>query len=200
MNRTIYLLVLLAIAGALWGDDALRNTRGFGERWDDLSFPVIGVNPTGPATSPGVDTVDGTWLFSGTADNVAALQVQGRHSQVKNTYLDPHIHVQNTTAATGTTRWRLEWECAGVNQKFTGAWASETTTVVLTNSTQTHQIFELPDINTSGAGDSYICKIRLSRLASSDAADNYTQDCRLLAFDCHFKQQSLGSVLPYGDQ
>lgn len=200
MQRLLYILALVAVSCALWGDDAFNATRGFGERWDDLSFPVIGVNPVGPSTAPSVDPLDGTWLFSGTADNVAAMQIQGRHSQVKNAVLDPHIHVQNTTAATGTTRWRLEWEAAGVGQSFSGVWSSQTVTITLANSTQTHQIFELPDISTTGKNDSYICKVRLSRLAASDAADNYAQDCRLLAFDCHFLQQSLGSVNQYGDQ
>jgi hypothetical protein len=192
--------------GMVWFDGA--KFRGYasgtwedlnGERYEDLQFPIAGVNPVGPSTAPSVDNEDGLWTFSGTADNVAALQVQMPHSWIKFTAIKPHAHILNSAAATGTIRLRLEYKIANVHDDFPAAWASETLTITVANSTATHQLFSFTDIDMTGKGHSAILKMRLSRLAASDAIDDYTSAVKLCGFDLHYLRKTLGSINSTGD-
>ena len=166
-----------------------------GLRWDDLRFPAQGINPAGSTAPPTVDNTDGTLIFAGNTDNIIAGIAQMPHRWEDGTEIRPHIHLQFKTAASGVnTRWKLEWDIASVNSNFGVTVGSDTITVANPNNNVKHAIASWASIDMAGFKDSCIIKWKVSRLASSDAADNDTNACNLLEFDIHYLAGSHGSV------
>jgi hypothetical protein len=170
--------------------------------WEDLQFPISGVNPAGPAAAPTQSTADGLWDFSGTTDNVAVFWVQMPHgwSQSLKT-LDPHIHWLNENTTVATAVFSLQWRYAAPFANFSGTWDGSSTIVLsTTNSTATHQISTFANITIANPKHSGMLQIQLSRLASSDSRDTHnTGAIRLLAYDLHYVRESNGSFAQYGD-
>ena len=169
--------------------------------WEDLQFPLSGVNPVGPATAPTQSTTDGLWDFSGSADNVAVFWVQMPHGwSLTQGKLDPHFHWLNENTTNASAVFRMEWAYAAPFAGFAGPYDGSSTVVINTGtSTATHWISEFTDFNVGTPKHSGILKIQLSRLASSDARDNHTAAIRMMAFDIHHVRESNGSFNEYGD-
>jgi hypothetical protein len=165
--------------------------------WEDLQFPVVGVNPVGPAAAPTLSTTTGLWTFSGTTDNVAVFTYQMPHGWKMETILDPHIHFGYPAGGVATSVWFLEWKAASVFGSFPATFASGTSVISVQTGATIHQLGELMDF-TPAVGHSAIIQVQLSRLASSDARDT-AGDIILYAFDMHYLRESFGSFNQYGD-
>jgi hypothetical protein len=165
--------------------------------WEDLQFPIVGVNPAGPAAAPTLSTTTGLWTFSGTTDNVAVFTFQMPHGWQKGTEIDPHIHFAYPAGGVATSVWFLEWKAASVFGTFPATYASGTSVISVQTGANVHQLGELIDF-TPAVGHSAIIQVQLSRLASSDARDT-AGDLVLYAFDAHYLRESNGSFLQYGD-
>lgn len=161
--------------------------------WEDLRFPVGGLNPIGSAAPPTVDTTDGTLLFSKSATNVIVCQAQMSHQWKEGTAISPHIHWSPTTTGGGNVVWRIEYQIADINGTFSGSWTAQDMTVAAGTTAEKHLMSEwATDIVMTGLHISAMLKIKVSRIGG-DAADTYDADARLLEFDLHYEQDAFGS-------
>lgn len=190
MRRLFAVLAVLALFCVGW-------SKTIQPCWEDIQFPIVGINPAGPAAAPTLSATTGLWTFSGTADNVAVFTIQMPHGWTKGTELDPHIHFGYPTGGVATSAWHLEWKAASVNGSFPATWASGTSVISVGTGATVHQLGSLIDF-TPAVGHSGIIQIQLSRLASSDARDT-AGDIILYAFDMHYLRESNGSFNQYGD-
>ena len=163
-----------------------------GLRWDDLRFPAQGIRigAVGNATS---DT-DGTLIFAGNADQIIQGVAQMPHRWQDGTPIRPHIHLQFKTSASANTRWKLTWDIASVNGNFGVTTGNNTITVANPQNVNKHAIASFAEVPMTGFKDSAIIKWTVTRLASSDDADNDTNAANLLEFDIHYQAGSHGSV------
>lgn len=167
--------------------------------WDDLRFPAQGINPPGLASDPSVDSTTGLLLFAGNADNLIAGVAQMPHDWLEGSPIRPHIHLIFPTSNAGkNTRWKFEYNRANNNETYENAYGSYTTlaTITVANPASTATLL-LPDGfgNLSMTGYRVSCCIlwKLSRLASSDAADDDANACALVELDIHYQRDGLGS-------
>jgi len=168
--------------------------------WDDLRFPVQGINPTGAASPPSVDTADGCLVFSASATNVIAGVAQMPHAWEVGTAVRPHIHWQPSNTHTGNVYWRFEYEIQNVNDTFTGSLTTQNTLDPGDGTALKHQIHNLmeggADLSMTGFRESCIMKWKISRIGN-DGTDDFTGTAKLLEFDIHYKTNKLGTVDEY---
>lgn len=162
-----------------------------GGGWDDLTYPATGINPPGAASDPSRSTADGLLDFSATATNIIAGVSHLPHRKAFNTKINPHLHWYPATTASGNVVWRYEYKVCPVG----GAIPVDYTIINLTVAAPgalTHQLtpFGLIDVQDSSLG--VILLWRVSRIGG-DAADTYPGLARLIEFDIHFWQDSIGS-------
>lgn len=166
--------------------------------WDDLRFPAQGINPPGAPADPGVDDDTGLLVFSGTQDNVIVGVAQMPHAWKSGTPVRPHIHLRFPTSAVANTRWRFEYDIANRGEDFTNASGTYTTlstiTVANPQNVNRHASASFGDLSMSGFRASAIVLWKVSRLASSDAADTDTNACFLIEFDFHYRLYRVGTV------
>lgn len=165
--------------------------------WDDLRFPASGINPPGVASDPARSVITGLLEFSATADNIIAGVAQMPHSWKPGSAVEPHIHIRCLTATTAVSRWKLEWDVASPNNNFGGAYGtypnSNTVSFTNPNNTLRHTLLDLGSITMTGHTESANIVWRLSRLASSDAADVDTSVIVLLDLDFHYQVEKVGT-------
>lgn len=180
----------------------------FGDDWDDLVVPGTAINPPGGASDPSLNSTTGLLEFSGTADNVIVFVWQLPHGwsgawDPNYTIVIPHLHVRHLTANTNTSRWKFEYDAASVNGSFTNAYGSFTHlgTVSKTNPNDTtiSGIVSFGNLDLTGHGISTIVHGKVSRLASSDAADNDTSVIALYSADLHIRRRRWGTDAEYTD-
>ena len=162
------------------------------ENWEDLRFPVQGINPPGAATDPARDNSDGTLLFESGKTEVIAGIAQVPHGWDKETDISPHIHWCPTNTNTGNVVWRFEYEIENIGGTFTG-YTSDDITVAADGTAEKHQIDSFTDITMTGFNESCIMKWKISRIGG-DGADTYNADARLLEFDIHYQVGKLGTA------
>ena len=171
-----------------------------GEAWEDLRFPVAGINPPGSASDPDRSTDTGCFLFDSTLEEVIAMQVQLPHNWKVGTPLYPHIHWAKSTSAAGNVAWKLHYRWCKINSTIETAISTISyTTAEGTPDTDTaykHLITPLTPIYDADADISDILIIRLSRVPS-DVNDTYGADAMLAEFDIHYQIDSFGSDEPY---
>jgi hypothetical protein len=169
--------------------------------WDDLRFTATGINPPGTADAATRSTTSGNLVFSGTADNVIVGQAQMPHAWKEGTAVGPHLHLRFPTSAASNTRWKLEYDIASVNGNFTnnsGTFTDGgTITVANPENVKKHVIADFTPIAMTGHTFSAIILWKISRLASSDAADNHTSAVELMEFDLHHEIDSFGTSQEY---
>jgi hypothetical protein len=169
--------------------------------WDDLRFPAQAINPAGAASDPQRSTTTGLLEFSGSADNVIMGVAQMPHAWKYGTAISPHLHLRFPTSTATNTRWKLEYDIADVNGNFTNASGTFTDggTITIANpqNVNKHVIADFTDIVMTGYGLSTIVLWKISRLASSDAADTFTGLAQLLEFDIHYEIDKFGSDNEY---
>ena len=167
----------------------------YGLRWDDLRFPAstVRVGGTGTAT----EGTDGTLIFAGNADQVIQGIAQMPHAWKQGSAIRPHIHLQFKTSAALNTRWKLTWDIANVNDDFGVTTGDDTITVANAQNVNKHAIASFAEIDMTGFKWSCVIKWTLTRLASSDAADNDTNAANLIEFDIHYQSDGRGSIPEY---
>lgn len=182
----------------------------FGDYWTDLVIEGTAINPPGAASDPVRSSTTGLLEFSGTQDNVITGCWQMPHGWAgefgsENSIVKPHLHVRNLTANTDTSRWKFEYDVSSAAGNMTNAYGTFTTlgTVSHVNPNDTTQIsiVSLGDLDLSGAyGASTLIHFRISRLASSDAADTDTSVIALYSMDLHYQVRAAGTetVVPSG--
>lgn len=169
-------------------------------RWDDLRFPAQGINPPGAAGSATRETAVGLLSFAGNADNYIAGVAQMPHSWRAGTSVRPHIHLIPINAAAGVNSvWKFEYNRANNNDTFENAFDSwtELDTITVANPNNAQALL-LPtgfgDLDMTGYLESSIILWRLSRLASSDAADDDAGAWYLAEFDIHYQINKNGTT------
>lgn len=166
-------------------------------KWDDIRSPATGINPTGPASPPGVDADDGGLLFDAASTEVCSVYVQMPHAWKQGSVIVPHVHWSKTTSASGNVYWRLEYKIANVDGTFPGSWTTANVTATSpvisdTNTADKHLVSDFGEIDMTGYTASCMLKCRVSRIGG-DALDTYGADAKLLEFDVHYLVDSLGS-------
>lgn len=164
--------------------------------WEDLRFPAQGINPPGAVGDPSIDTTNGLLVFAGNADNLIAGIAQLPHAWAQGTALSPHVHLLADAAASGNQRWKIEWEFVPIGDTWDGSTytGSEIVTFDSGSNQSTHKLVPFADWDMSSFAAVSICVMwRVSRLASSDAADTDTTACTFLEFDIHYQTDGPGS-------
>jgi hypothetical protein len=171
--------------------------QGSSTQWDDLCFPAQAINPSGATTAASVDGNSGVLLFSGSSDNAMSVIAQMPHCWKLGSTIYPHLHLRFPTSATADTRWKLEYDIASIAGNFTNALGTYTDggTITVANPANTtkHNVASFNSISMTGFGLSSIILFKITRLASTDAADTDTNNVALLAFDVHYEIDSIGS-------
>lgn len=165
--------------------------------WDDLRFPVAGINPPGAASDPTRDTSDGRLVFSASAENIIAIQVQMPHSWQEGSYLAPHIHWSPTSTHTGNVKWQIKYKIANVGDVFPADYTTITTLDAGDGVADTHQIAGFAD-NIVMTGKRFSCMLLMlvSRLGN-DGQDTYTGTAKLNEVDIHYQINGFGTGEEY---
>ena len=162
-----------------------------GGDWDDLTYPATGINPPGAASDPTRSTADGLLEFSASATNIIAGVSHLPHRKAFNTKINPHIHWYPATTASGNVVWRFEYKVFPVG----GALPADYTTIdrtIAAPGALTHTLSPFGPIDVADSTLGVVLLWKLSRLGA-DAVDTYGAVVRLLEFDIHFFQDSIGS-------
>jgi hypothetical protein len=172
----------------------------FGEEWDDMLTVGTGIDPPGGVADPSRSTTTGLLEFSGTLDNVIVGEWQMSH-QWKPGIVRPHIHARFPTSTATDSRWKFEYDAASVNGDFTNASGTLTTlstiTVANPQNVKKHAVAGFGDLDLTGFKESTVILWRITRLASSDAADTYGGVVELLSVDLHYQKNKAGTEAEY---
>ena len=172
----------------------------FGEEWDDMLTVGTGINPPGAPADPFRSTTTGLLEFSGTQDNVIVGEWQMSH-QWKPGIVKPHIHLRFPTSTATNTRWKFEYDVASVNGDFVNVSGTLTTLATITianpQNVKKHTVQGFGDIDLSAYKESCVILWKISRLANSDAADDYTGVTELLSLDLHYQKNKAGTEAEY---
>lgn len=164
------------------------------EQWEDLRFPAVGINPPGAPSDATRDASDGRLVFSGTIDNVIAVQAQLPHGWTEGSSIIPHLHWSPTTSAAGNVRWRLQWKIANRGDAFPGSWSTETITTATSETAEMHEMDNFSSISMTGKTISCMILFLLTRLAGSDTLDTYAASVKLAEFDIHYLHTRFGAT------
>lgn len=173
--------------------------------WDDFRYGAQGINPPGAVSDPSRDTTTGLLSFAGNQDNIIAGVMQTPHEWFAGSVLRPHVHLNFPTSNPGkNTRWKFEYNRANNNEDFENAIGVYTalSTITIANPGAAAKLL-LPDgfgsLTMPGYRESCCILWRLSRLASSDPADDDTNACTLIEFDIHYQINKPGTKFELTD-
>jgi len=165
--------------------------------WDDLRFPVQGINPAGTASPPTVDTTltdfPGTLLFSGSAENIIAGVAQMPHEWHAGTPIKPHIHWSKPVGSASAVTWEFYYRHCGNVGDDAGAWVgpiSVSSSIGDSSVTNRHVLTSFGEMDMTGRQESCIFAWQIRRQGGTDA-DNGT--ARLLEFDIHYRKNKSGT-------
>ena len=190
-----------------FGDDIKREILGGFQRdldgtlylpgggWDDMTFPVAGLNPLGAASDPARSNVDGLLEFSATATNIIAGEAHIPHRKAFSTPIFPHIHWYPATTAAGNVVWKFEYKICPVGAAIPADYTAISVTAAAPGAVQ-HTISTFGPVDLQDTALGIVLLWKLSRMGA-DAADTYGAVARLMEFDIHFWQDSIGSGQEY---
>jgi hypothetical protein len=166
--------------------------------WEDLRFPVAGINPPGAVSDPARNTSNGLLEFAANADNIVAIQVQMPHSWAR-TPIIPHVHWRKKTEGAGNVLWKLTYEFVNRGGTFTDTPAFLAVYETLGEADPVghalvHLVSVFGEIPMTGMDISCMGILTLSRLPN-DGTDSYDGIAQLLEFDIHYQVDSFGSIL-----
>jgi len=166
-------------------------------QWDDMTFPATGINPPGAVSDPSRDTSDGNLVFAAAATNLIAITHLSPHSWVLGSEWRPHVHVSKEDANEGDVVLKFEYSIAVKDGRFPAYTVDQQTFTMPTGDFSTggesHTIFSFDPIDMSSyTSAATAAKFRFSRIGG-DAADDYAGTLKLLEFDVHIQNDSLGS-------
>jgi hypothetical protein len=177
----------------------------FQDSWNDLIVSAVGVNPTGGASAPAVNATTGLLEFSGTADNIICGCWQMTHGWAAaltagavGYIVRPHMHVRWPTSTATNARWKLEVDRVTPNGTHENTYGNYTTltTITVANPQDVNKsaLVSFGDLDMTGyTTGSTLIHFRITRLASSDAADTYTGIIALYSIDLHYQGRGFGS-------
>ena len=160
--------------------------------WDDLRFPVQGINPPGAARDPSRDNTDGTLVFSASQTNIIAGVAQMPHAWKEGSKIYPHIHWLAGAGGTGNVLWRFEYKIASVGADFPAGYDTQDTLAAAPNSAVKHNLHRLGVIDMEGEKLSSILLWKISRIGGDDT-DTFAGTVKLLEFDIHYEIDAIGS-------
>lgn len=160
--------------------------------WEDLRFAAAGINPPGAASDPTRDTTDGRLVFSASATNVIALQVQMPHCWKEGTAIYPHIHWSPTNTDTGNVLWRLQYKMANIGGAFPAGWETLNKLDAGGGVSDGHEMAGFAAIPMTGMTISCMLLMLISRIGG-DGTDTYTGTAKLDEFDIHYEVDGFGS-------
>jgi len=165
--------------------------------WDDLRFPVQGINPSGTAAPPSVDTTlssfPGTLLFSGSAENVIAGTAQMPHRWKRESEIYPHIHWSMPTGTSDAVTWEFYYRHLGNPGDVAGAWVGPLSPIiVIGNQSVTDQqlLSAFAPVLMTDKKESAMINWQIRRQGATDAASG---QARLYEFDIHFESDKDGT-------
>jgi hypothetical protein len=167
--------------------------------YEDLRFSATVINPPGAVSDPDWDNTNGGWLFDSSSTEVLFTMAQLPHSWKESSDLQPHVHWQKTTSASGNVVWQLDYKWAPIGEAMDSSFTtlSSSTSVTTDNDTaDEHLITSFGEISAEGKQISDMLVMKLSRIGG-DGDDTYGADVRLLEFDIHYKVNSRGSNFLY---
>ena len=176
-------------------------------RWDDLRFPVQGIDIVGPSAPPSRETDTGLLLFSASAVNTVAGVAQMPHSWLEESTIVPHIHWQRvtTTSPIGNVLWQFDYEVVNNGDVAPMAYAAQAQTSTVVAGTPDDGAANRVLISSFGKTSmrdkeiSCIILWKLSRIGN-DVSDTATSVARLLEFDIHYMVDGRGSQEPFSKQ
>jgi hypothetical protein len=169
--------------------------------WTDEKFPASGINLAGTPSPPTIDStwsansVPGTLLFSGSAQNNLAGVAQFKHGFVSGP-VGPHMHVRREVDSAEGVVFYLAYNILGnPGDKPTG-WVTLSGTVVAGDFTSAyeHCIIAFPAIDLTSYYDSVMVGWHLWR---DGASDSFADVVRLYEFDIHYRNRAFGSTNIY---
>jgi hypothetical protein len=167
--------------------------------WDDLRFPAQGINPPGLGSDPTLDSATGLLLFgSGPGTETIAGVAQMPHDWAEGTELEPHVHWQKTTSATGNVLWKIDYEVVNNGDVALMTYAStlsRDTVVGGTPDNNTANETLITDLGRITMKDKRISCLIFWKVArvGGDTLDTYAADARMIEFDIHYQRDSDGS-------
>lgn len=166
-----------------------------GGGWDDLTFPATGINPPGAASDPARSTADAMLEFSASATNILAGVAHLPHRKKFGTKIYPHIHWYPATDAAGDVYWRFEYKLVPVGNAIPANYTTINKTVA-TPEAVAHVITSFGGIAPGDTDLGTVLLWKLSRMGAEET-DTYDAVARLMEFDIHFWQDSIGSGQEY---
>lgn len=161
--------------------------------WDDLRFPVTGIDPVGPVNAPTPDPDVPGLLFSGSAENMIHIVAQHSHAKKLGTAVIPHMHIESTGTSTATSVWHMVYQWRNTGQVLSGTWTTNTTYFIPAGVANSNAIVSFSSINAiANETLSSIMQIKLIR-AATDPIDLNSDQMRLLEFDIHYQIDGFGS-------
>ena len=191
------------IVGKFYLTDPWRNwfvdlQRQFLVRWDDLQFPAQGINLSGGAADPGVDTTTGLLVFSGIADNMIGGVAKLSHQWLPGSVVRPYVNLRFPTSAAANTRWQFDYDIANENGAFIAAAGTYSSLTVITvanpQNVLSSVVADFGDLPMVGFREGTDIMWRLWRLAASDAADTDITDAHLMGLGFNFRKNKAGTV------
>jgi len=176
-------------------------------RWEDLRYPVTGINPPGQASDPTVNSTTGLLEFSASATNIIAGVAQMPHSWKNGTIIYPHLHLfagggtdPSTLGANVDTVWTFQYKWFNNLAGVTATYTSLSNVITMADyvgglpCAQMENISGIgnPGIDGTDKHDSSVILWILSRVGGN-AADNYAGIVTLMEFDIHYLNENLGT-------
>lgn len=166
--------------------------------WDDLRFPVQGVNPAGTAAPPTIDETltdfPGTLLFAGNQENIIAGVAQMPHAWRAQSDIKPHIHWSKPVGSAAAVGWEFYYRHIGFPGDATEDWVGPVAgTLVAGDPTvsDAHCITSFGAVEMTGRRESSVICWQVRRQGATDADNG---QARLFEFDIHYQVDKAGSV------
>ena len=162
-----------------------------GGGWDDLTFPATGINPPGETSDPTRSKTDGLLEFDEDAVNMIAGVVHLPHRRAFATKVHPHIHWYPADDTAGDVVWKFEYKICPLGAAIPTSYTEDSVTVAAPEAVE-HVITNFAAFDPGDTTLGTILLWKLSRLGD-DEDDTYDAVARLMEFDIHFWQDSIGS-------
>jgi hypothetical protein len=162
-------------------------------QWDDIMATIPAPTSAGGGTPTSANFGVGSSirvLQFGVGDNING-SVQFTHGYEIGSSVQPHVHWSPINTNTGNVRWSLDYYWLNINE---GAIAAPTTIIIEQaggGSAFFQQIANFPLVAGPLKNISSLFMFRLSRVAAT--APEYNTDAALLAFDIHYRRDTVGS-------
>lgn len=165
--------------------------------WDDLRFPVQGINPQGITSPPDIEAETGLFLFSSSLAEVIAGVAQFPHAWWEGTAVVPHVHWHKSTSASGDVVWefRHRWANNGDVYPDWSDWIQSTELVSAGDVAETAGIagFGYLTDTTKKISSMMLFEVRRNPAATGDT---YGADAVMTEFDIHYMTDFPGSRAP----